>query len=125
MKIAAAISRYILGILFTVFGLNGFLHFIPSGTMPPLAMQYVTVLATSHYTVAIFAVQVACGILFLVNRYIPLALTLIGPVIANILIFHVLMQPAGIGGGLIVTICWFILFLKHRQAFSGIFQARS
>lgn len=125
MKIAAAISRYILGILFTVFGLNGFLHFIPSGTMPPLAMQYVTVLATSHYTVPIFAVQVACGILFLVNRFIPLALALIGPVIANILIFHVLMLPAGIGGGLIVTICWFILFLKHRQAFSGIFQARS
>ena len=125
MKIAATISRYILAILFTVFGLNGFLHFIPSGTIPPLATQYVTVLAVSHYTIPVFAIQLVCGILFLINRYIPLALTLIGPVLVNILIFHILMLPIGIFPGLIATICWFILFAKHRQAFAGIFQARA
>lgn len=125
MKIAAAISRYLLGIAFTLFGLNGFLHFLPAGNMPALAMQYVTVLAASHYTVPIFAVQVICGILFLINRYIPLALTLIGPVLVNILIFHILMLPSGIGGGVLCTICWFILFAQHRQAFAGIFQAKT
>jgi putative oxidoreductase len=125
MKIAATISRYILGILFTVFGLNGFLHFLPAGNMPTLAAQYVTVLAASHYTIPVFAVQLACGILFLINRYIPLALTLIGPVLVNILIFHILMLPIGIFPGLIATICWFILFFAHKQAFSGIFQARA
>lgn len=125
MKIAATISRYILGILFTVFGLNGFLHFLPAGTMPTLATQYVTLLAASHYTIPVFALQLACGILFLINRYISLALTLIGPVLVNILIFHILMLPIGIFPGLIATICWFILFAKHRQAFAGIFQART
>lgn len=125
MKIAAAISRYILGILFGVFGLNGFLNFLPAGKMPALATQYVTVLAASHYTIPVFAVQIACGILFLINRYVPLALTLIGPVIVNILIFHILMLPSGIGGGVLCTICWFILFAKHYQAFAGIFQARA
>ena len=125
MKIAAAISRYILGILFTIFGLNGFLHFLPAGNMPTLATQYVTVLAASHYTIPVFAVQLACGILFLINRYIPLALTLIGPVIVNILIFHILMLPIGIFPGLIASICWFILFAKHYPAFAGIFIARA
>jgi hypothetical protein len=125
LKIAAAISRYILGILFTLFGLNGFLNFLPAGKMPALAMQYVTVLAASHYTIPIFAVQLVCGILFLINRYIPLALTLVGPVLVNILIFHILMLPIGIGPGLLCTICWFILFAKHYQVFAGIFQARA
>ncbi|MGA9314695.1 MAG: hypothetical protein WBV77_08715, partial [Solirubrobacteraceae bacterium] len=76
-------------------------------------------------TIPIFAVQIACGILFLINRYIPLALTLIGPVIVNILIFHILMLPIGIGPGLLCAICWFILFAKHYQAFAGIFQSKS
>jgi putative oxidoreductase len=125
LKIAATISRFILGILFGVFGFNGFFNFLPAGHMPALAMQYVTVLAASHYTIPIFALQIACGILFLINRYIPLALTLIGPVIVNILIFHILMFPAGIGGGLLCTICWFILFAKHYQSFAGIFQSKS
>ncbi len=125
MKIAATISRFILGILFGVFGLNGFFNFLPAGHMPALATQYVTVLAASHYTIPIFAVQIACGILFLINRYIPLALTLIGPVIVNILIFHILMLPIGIFPGLLCAICWFILFAKHYQAFAGIFVARA
>ncbi|MFZ0579745.1 MAG: hypothetical protein WAN72_22345 [Candidatus Acidiferrales bacterium] len=125
MKIAATISRFILAVAFLLFGLNGFFHFLPNGNMPTLAVQYVTVLAASHYTVPIFAVQLVCGILFLINRYIPLALTLIGPVIVNILIFHILMLPIGIGPGLICTICWFILFAKHYQSFAGIFQSKS
>ncbi|MGA7225300.1 MAG: hypothetical protein WBX16_20750 [Candidatus Acidiferrales bacterium] len=125
MKIAATISRYLLAVAFIVFGLNGFLNFLPAGHMPTLAMQYVTVLAASHYTVPIFAVQLACGILFLINRYVPLALTLIGPVIVNILLFHILMFPIGVGGGVICTICWFILFAKHYQSFAGIFVARA
>ncbi|MGA7853202.1 MAG: hypothetical protein WCA15_07730 [Candidatus Acidiferrales bacterium] len=125
MKIAATISRYLLAVAFIVFGLNGFLRFLPNGNMPALAVQYVTVLAASHYTIPIFAVQLVCGILFLINRYIPLALTLIGPVIVNILLFHILMFPIGIGGGVIATICWFILFAKHYQSFAGIFVARA
>ena len=125
MKIAATISRYLLAVAFTVFGLNGFFNFLPAGHMPALAMQYVTVLAASHYTIPIFAVQLACGILFLINRYVPLALTLIGPVIVNILLFHILMFPIGVFPGLLATICWFILFAKHYQSFAGIFQARA
>jgi putative oxidoreductase len=61
-------------------------------------------------------------VLFLINRYVPLALTLIGPVIVNILLFHVLMNPIGIVPGLIVTVCWFVVFYSVRTAFAGIFR---
>ncbi len=122
MKIASTIARYLLEIMFTVFGLNGFLQFLPAGQLPPLAGQFYGVLLASHYTVPIFAIQVVCGLLFLVNRYVPLALTLIGPVIVNILLFHILMAPAGIVPGAIATICWFLVFARYRPAFAGIFQ---
>jgi len=125
MKLAATISRYLLGIMFTVFGLNGFLHFIPQPPMAPsLALDYATVLAKSNYFAAVFAVQLVGGLLLLANRYVPLALVLLGPVLVNILLFHGLMDPAGIGPGLLATILWFVLFVRYQAAFQGIFQAK-
>jgi putative oxidoreductase len=123
MKVVSTIARYLLGIIFTVFGLNGFLNFIPPMPMPQMAGQFFGVLAASHFMVPIFLVQVVCGLLFLVNRYVPLALTLIGPVIFNILVFHLLMNPSGIAPGAIATICWFLVFSSVRPAFDGILTA--
>src|SRR5437870_5203095 len=111
MKIAATIARYLLALVFIVFGVNGFLHFIPQP--PPksdLALQYFTVMSTSHYLVPVFALQIAAGVLFLFQRTAPLALTLIGPVIVNILLFHALMDPGGIGPGLVATALWLVVF---------------
>jgi hypothetical protein len=125
MKIASTVARYLLGLLFTVFGLNGFLQFIPATPMPPLAGQFFAVLTASHYMVPIFLLELASGLLFLANRYVPLALTLIAPVIVNILIFHVLMNPSGIVPGAIATVCWLIVFYSVRPAFAGIFRRSS
>jgi putative oxidoreductase len=126
MKIATTISRYLLGIIFIVFGLNGFLNFIPQGPMPGgSAGQFMAVGMATNYFAFAFAVQLVAGVLFLANRYVPLALTIIGPVIVNILLFHGLMQPSGIAPGALVTILWFILFASVRDSFSGIFRART
>jgi putative oxidoreductase len=124
MKIASTIARYLMALVFIVFGFNGFFNFIPARPIPGLAVQFVTVLVTSHYVVPIFLIQILCGLLFLINRFVPLSLTLIAPVIFNILLFHSLMNPSGIVPGLIVTICWFIVFYSLRSAFTGIFQAK-
>lgn len=125
MKIAAVVARFFLALIFIVMGLNGFLQFIPVPPLPQVVVQFMTVMTVSGYMAPIFALQIACGLLFLINRYIPLALTLIGPVIVNILLFHVLMQPAGIGPGVLTALCWFIVFYTVRDAFAGIFRARS
>ncbi len=123
MKIVALIARLLLNLLFVVFGLNGFLHFIPQPPQPPgLALDYFMVMIKSHYMVLPFLLQIAGGVLLLINRYVPLALVLLGPVIVNILWFHVLMAPAGIVAGLVVTILWLVVFFRVRTAFSGIFE---
>ena len=123
MKIVTLIARILLGLTFVVFGLNGFLHFLPAPPPPGVAGQFVGALAATHYLHFIFAIQLIAGILFLVNRFVPLALTLIAPVIVNILLFHGFMAPAGIGPGVLVTLFWIVVFVRHRAAFAGIFQA--
>jgi len=126
MKIAALIARYLLGLVFVVFGLNGFLHFIPTGPMPAgLAGQFSATLMESHYFIVVSGLQVAGGALLLVNRYVPLGLTLLGPVIANIVLFHLLMDPKGLPMAILVTILWGILAFRHRQHFSGLFVQRT
>jgi putative oxidoreductase len=126
MKIAALISRILLGLMFLVFGLNGILHFIPTPPMPPSLMKdFATVLEASHFTVVISAIEVVCAILFLVNRFVPLALTLLGPILVNILLFHIFLAPASIGPGVFATVLWFILFYRERDAFAGIFRAKA
>jgi hypothetical protein len=122
MKIACTISRYLLGLIFLTFGLNGFLHFIP---MPPpsgLAGQFVGALFASHMYVVIFLLQIIPALLLLINRYVPLALTLLGPLIFNILCFHIFMAPAGLPLALVVTVLWFIVAASVRSAFAGIVQ---
>jgi putative oxidoreductase len=124
MKVAVLIARILLGLIFVVFGLNGFLHFIPAQPIPGLAGQFVGVVFASHYYVTIFALQFIGGALLLSGRYIPLALTILAPIIVNILNFHITMAPAGIGPGLVATVLWIIVFAGVRRAFDGILAAK-
>ena len=126
MKTASVIARYLLALVFIVFGLNGFLHFLPM--TPPkseMAVQYFTVMSASHYLEFVFALQLIAGGLFLFQRTVPLALTIAGPLIVNILLFHALMDPGGIVPGLVVTALWFIVYLQFRAAFFGIFYTEA
>lgn len=126
MKIASTIARYLMGLVFLVFGLNGFLHFIP---MPPpkgaLAAQFGGVIFASHYWVVVFGVQVIGAVLLLVNRFVPLALVLLGPVIVNIFFFHALMAPEGLPLAIIVVVLWLILAVRYKQYLAGIFVQRA
>ncbi len=126
MKILTLIARLLLGLIFVVFGLNGFLNFINMGPMPTgLAGQFVGALALSHYFWVVAALQVAGGALLLLNRFVPLALVLLGPVIVNIILYHVFLNPSGAVPAIVVVILWGIVFYSHRQYFSGIFVQRA
>ncbi len=123
MKIVAMIARYLMGLGFLIFGLNGFFHFIPQGPMPTgPAGDYITAMMTSHYMLPISALQIIGGALLLANRYVPLALTLLGPIIVNILLFHATMQPSGLPMALLFAAFWFLVFARVRSAFAGILQ---
>jgi putative oxidoreductase len=125
MKITTAIARFLLGFIFLVFGLNGFLHFIPMSPPPSgTAGQFVGALFVSHYLVPILLLQIISAVLLLVNRYVPLALTLLAPIIVNILLIHILMLPSGLPLAVVVTVLWIVVFLSVRSAFAGLFQER-
>jgi hypothetical protein len=125
MKTAILIARILLGLIFLVFGLNGFLHFIPMPMPTGLAGQYFSVLSVSHYMVPVFLLQIAGAVLLLANRFIPLALTLLGPVLANILLFHLLIAPSGLPLALVTAVLWSTVFYRERQAFQPLFIQRS
>jgi len=126
MKIATLITRLLLGLICVVFGLNGFLNFLNMGPAPTgLAGQFLGALFLSHYYWVVAALQIAGGVLLLVNRFVPLALVLLGPVIVNIICYHVFLNHAGAGIAIVVTALWFIIFYTHRQYFAGIFVQRA
>ena len=126
MKIVILVARLLLGLIFLVFGLNGFLNFLSMGPMPTgLAGQFVGSLVLSHYFWIVAALQIAGGALLLANRFVPLALVLLGPVIVNIICYHVFLNPSGAIPAVVVTVLWLIVFYGKRQYFSGIFVQRT
>jgi putative oxidoreductase len=123
MKIASVIARFLLGLIFLLFGLNGFFHFLPMSPPPSgTAAQFFGALYVSNYLVVIFLLQIVGAILLLLNRYVPLALTLLAPIIVNILLVHLLMAPSGIPLAIVVTMLWVVVFLNVRTAFGGLLQ---
>ena len=127
MKIVSMIARILLGLIFAFFGANllfGFLHMPP---LPPGTLRdYMTVMGSTHYLYVIGFFQFVPGLLLLVNRFVPLALTVLAAVIVNILSTHILIMR---GEGLfpmpiLVMILWILVFLQVRAAFTGIFQAK-
>src|ERR1700722_11010390 len=124
MRTASVIARYLAGVIFLVMGLNGFLNFIPLPPPGGIAGQFMSALYVSHYLWVIFAFQVVAGVLLLVNRYVPLAVAVLAPVIVNILTFHALMAPSGLPLALFVAVLWAAIFIDVRPAFSGLFESR-
>jgi hypothetical protein len=113
-----------LGGVFVVFGLNIFFQFLP---MPPPpsgpAGDFAKALFVSHYIYVLGALQVLGGLLCLARRFVPLGLTLLGPVIVNILLFHLLLNRTGLPLAIVVSVLAVILLWHHRASFAGLVKA--
>jgi putative oxidoreductase len=126
MKIASTVARLLLGLMFTVFGLNGFLHFIPNPPVPPgLMHDFVMTLFESGFYVVIFGAQLICGLLLLANQYVPLAIVVIGAILVNILTFHATMNPQGFPPAILALILWVLTAWPIRATFAPIFARRA
>jgi uncharacterized membrane protein YphA (DoxX/SURF4 family) len=125
MKIVSVIARYLLGLMFTVFGLNGFLNFIHQPPPPnPLAIQFFVAVGASHFAAFFFALQLIGGLLLLSGLFVPLALTVLAAELYNILAFHLTLAPVSIAPALVACVLWILVFLQYRNSFSGILAAR-
>lgn len=123
MKIVAMIARVLMGVVFVVFGANQIVPFLPTPAMPPGAMRdFATLLGSTHYTVVVGFFQLVPGILLLLNRYVPLALTVLAAELVNILTFHILVARSGLFPiPIVVVILWIIVFWRVRGSFAAIF----
>jgi len=123
MKVATIIARVLLGLVFVVFGSNIFLHFIPMPPPPPtLAGDFTKALFLSHYLHVVAVFQIVGGLLLVIGRFVPLGLVLLAPVIVNIDLVHILLEPSGLPMAAVISILLVFLIWRYRDAFAGIFR---
>ncbi len=98
-------ARILLGLIFTVFGLNGFFNFIPVPEMQPAAGEFVGALVASGYMMTwVKATEFVCGLLLLSGRFVPLALVVLAPIVLNIFALHLFLDPAGLAVPVVVVV---------------------
>lgn len=123
MKYAIIIVRVLLGLMFAVFGSNAFLHFIPMPPMEGQAGAFIGALASSGYIYVIALLQVIGGLLLLIGgRFVALGLTLLGPVIVNIVLYHIFLDTQGLPMAIGVSLAALFLLWVYRFKFPAIFQ---
>ncbi|MGA3172319.1 MAG: hypothetical protein ABSE62_15050 [Chthoniobacteraceae bacterium] len=123
MKILLIIARLLLGLAFVVFGLNAFFQFMKMGPMPKgPAGAFIGAMFQSGYFYAVAVVQIVSGLLLLSGKFVALGLTLLGPVIFNILCYHIFFEPTGIQLGIIVFCLEAFLIWGHRDRFAPLFK---
>lgn len=117
-------ARLFLGLVFTIFGLNGFFQFLPMPEPPADAGAFLGALAATGYMFPLIkGTEVVAGLLLLSGRYVPLALTLLAPITVNILLFHVVLAPAP-GLPLALIAAQIFLAYVHRDSFTPMLKAR-
>lgn len=120
------LARFVQGGLFLVFGLNGFLHFLPQPQMPAAAGAFAGALFSTGYMVPLIkGTEVAASLLLVTNRYVPLALTLLAPVLVNIVAFHAFLAPAGLAMPIVLLATELFLAWSYRSAFAPMLRART
>ena len=123
---AKTAARLLLGAIFTVFGLNGFLHFLPMPAPTGLAAVFMGGMgATGYFFPLLKGTEVVVGLLLLSNRYVPLALTVLAPIVVNIVAFHAFLAPAGIVLPLVIVALGVYLAYTERAVFAPVLRARS
>jgi len=121
-----SVARVVLGLAFFVFGLNGFLHFLPQPPMSgPPANFAGALFATGYMFPLIKGTEVAASLLLLANRYVPLALAVLAPVLVNIIAFHAFLAPAGLILPLVLLGLELYLARSYRDAFAPMLRART
>jgi hypothetical protein len=121
-----AVARAVLGLTMLVFGLNGFLNFLPPHAVPDAAAAFAGALFKTGYMFPLIkGVEVVAGALLLGNRFVPLAIALLAPNVVNIVAFHAFLAPAGLGLALAVLVLELYLAWSYRDAYRPMLVARN
>ena len=126
MKFAVIGARVLVGLVFVVFGLNGFFHFIQPPEMNEAAGSLMGALVgTGYFMIVVKLVEVVSGVIILSGRFLPLGLILLAPVSVNILLFHIFLDQSGLGMAVFIVALQLFLAWTYRDSFSGVLQANA
>ena len=124
MEKISSISRYLLGILLLVFGLNGFLQFLPMPPVPEQAMAFLSgLMAAPYFFPLLKGVEVIAGVLLLLNKKVPLTLVILAPIVLNIFLFHAVLDPAGGAGAYLTTGLFIAVTYGYWDTYKEVLQA--
>ncbi|MFT5252829.1 MAG: putative oxidoreductase [Flavobacteriales bacterium] len=125
MKKAKLIIRILFGLMLVIFGLNKLLPFMPMPPMPEAAGVFMGALVKSGYLMVVVAlVEIAAGVLLLINKYQSLALVIVFPVILNAFLFHLFLDLAGIGGAALAMAMNIFLFFANKESYNSLFNSK-
>jgi hypothetical protein len=117
-------ARLALGLMFTIFGLNGFLGFIPTPPHPGEAGAFLGALAATGYMFPLIkGTELLAGVLLLAGRAVPFALTLLAPIVVNIVAFHLVLEPASSALALVALALGLYLAWTERAVFAPLFAS--
>lgn len=123
--VATHVVRVLLGLVFVVFGLNGFVLFIIPPEHSPAGGRFIDLLVSSGYLYVEKLLEIAGGMLLLVNRYVVLGLVILGPLVVNILLFHLFLERQTLVAGVVPFVLWAWMVWVHRRHFRPLFVARA
>ncbi len=125
MRHLAPISRVLLGLVFLAFGINYFVPYLPpQPPPPPEAMGFIVALVGSKLLTLVKLVEIAAALALLSNRFVPLALALLAPIIVGIVFFHVMLVPAGLPIAIGLVVLELLLAWSYRSAFAPMLRAK-
>ena len=126
MRFAIIGARVILGLIFTVFGLNGFFHFIPNPEMnEPMTTFMMALAGTGYFMIVVKVVEVVSGLMILTGRFLPLGLILLAPVSVHILFVHLFLDQAGLAMAIVIVVLQVFLAFAYRDSFGGVLNANA
>jgi len=125
MKYISLVARILLGLVFLVFGLNKLHPFLPLPLPTGFALQYYVDLMTARIITVVAILEVISSLLLLFNRYVALGLTLLGPIIVNIFLYHAILAPSGLGLAAVIVILYIIVLRHHKAAFEPLLRKDS
>ncbi|MDQ3064261.1 MAG: hypothetical protein M3R14_15580 [Acidobacteriota bacterium] len=120
-KTAVIASRITLGLIFVVFGLNGFFLFVTPPEHTPTGGEFINLLVSTGFMYVEKSLEISGGALLLLNQYVPLALAILAPIVVNILLFHLLMERYTLVVGIVPFLLWAFLTWQYRAYFAGLF----
>ena len=118
-------SRILLGLIFFVFGLNGFVEIFPVfDGLNTKALSFMVAIKNVYLYSFVKSLEVFAGILLLSNQFVFAALVMLAPIVINIFLFHLLLQPSELLIAMLVIVLEVILLAFHYEALKPLFKRR-